>query len=315
METWFVGLVGLFLTGYLVLDGAAFGVGMLCRRLSCDDAQCRLLLNAVGPFFLGNEVWVVAFVGLLLGAFPRLEAALLTGWFPLFVPIVGALILRDGGMWLRSHGRSPAARRRWDRVITASSVALPVGWGLVLGNLAQGLPAPGTTSAPALLGPYPLLCGLALAVLTAAHGAVFLALRLRGPAARHAADTARRLLPVGGGLLVLVLGGGFLAARLGQPVTAALLTAAALVALWLARRFLDRSPAGAFAATACAVGLPVVAVGAGQAPALAATAATGSTLVLLAQFLVVALPVLALGQIWLWRTFAGPVTPASPQYF
>lgn len=314
---WWLAAVGVFLTGYLVLDGSAFGVGVVRLRTGVGESDRRLSLNAVGPYFLGHEVWVVVTVGLLFGAFPGLEAALFTGYFPLFVAVVAGLVLRDGGMWLRSRRESAGSRRFWDRAIALAGAALALSWGLVLGNLAEGVPAghPAPEGA-ALFDPYALLCGLTFGVLVAAHGAMFLAMRVRGEQAERAATVARRLLPLAGALLVLVLGFGFLAADVARPVVAVPLMVAALVALALARRLLGRGSLGpAFAGTACAVGLPVLAAGTGQAPVLAGMAAAPESLAVLGVFLVCMLPVMLLGQIWLWRAFAGPVLPTSPQYF
>lgn len=306
--------VGLFLTGYLILDGSAFGVGAVRLRTGGGETERRLSLNAVGPYFLGHEVWVVAAVGLLIGAFPELEAAVFTGYFPVFVVLVGAFVLRDGGMWLRSRRESAGSRRFWDRAIAVASVVLALSWGLVLGNLAEGVPSGGHPAAA--FSPYALLCALAFGCLVVLHGAAFLAMRVRGEQSVRAAALARRLVLPAAGLLVLVLAFGFLAADVAAPVVAAVLVALAVVALAVAARFLGRGVHGpAFAATACAVGLPVLAVGAGQSPVLVGLAAAPESLAVLGVFLACALPVMLLGQVWLWRAFAGPVVPAAPLYF
>lgn len=313
---WLV-LLGVLLAGYLVTDGYTFGVGLLRLRLARGEDERRLSLTAVGPYFLGNEVWLVAAAGVLFGGFPDLEGSLLAGFYPLVVVVVGALIARDGGMWFRSRRESRAWRTAWDRVIVAGSAALAMGWGLVLGNLLEGVPSGHAAPAGlALFDPYALLCGATFVALVACHGAVFLAMRTQGPMSSRAAELARRLLGPATALLVVAAGLGFAAGGADRPIPAALVGLAALLPLWLARRRLEAGrPGGVFAATGSAVVLPVVAVAVGQAPTLTSMTAGGSTLAVLGAFLMVVLPAMALAQLWLWRAFRGPVTAASHQYF
>ena len=81
MELAWYALLGAFFAGYLVLGGYDYGVGLLLARRTTPAGR-RAALNAVGPFFLGNEVWLVAAVGILFGAFPTLEGELLSGLYP-----------------------------------------------------------------------------------------------------------------------------------------------------------------------------------------------------------------------------------------
>jgi cytochrome bd ubiquinol oxidase subunit II len=317
MPQLWLALLGTLLAGYLVLDGYTFGVGLVRLRLGHGDRERRLLLNAVGPYFLGNEVWIVATAGVLFGGFPDLEGSLLAAFYPLIVLVIGSLLVRDGGMWFRSRRESSRWRDTWDRIIAGASAALPVGWGLILGNLVRGVPH--GRAAPigaALFSPYALLCGATLALLAACHGAAFIALRTEGPLAGRGAQLARRLTGPAGAALAAAAGFGFLAGRMDQPAAAAAIALAALVPLLAARYFLGTGRyAMGFAATAMSVALPVVAVGTGQALKLQSLVAAAGTRSLLGAFLVAVLPAMALSQIWLWRAFRGRVGPASPQYF
>ncbi|WP_213452997.1 cytochrome d ubiquinol oxidase subunit II [Rhizomonospora bruguierae] len=76
MEFFWYGVLGLFFAGYLALAGYDYGAGLLLRAAGRDG------LTALGPYFLGNEVWLVAAVGVLFGAFPRLEGELISSLYP-----------------------------------------------------------------------------------------------------------------------------------------------------------------------------------------------------------------------------------------
>src|ERR1700738_1074170 len=94
---WFA-LLGLMLSGYFALEGVDFGVGMILPLLGRTEQRRHLVVNSMGRVFLGNEVWLVAVIGLLAGAFPALDEGLLTGMYPLFVIILVAWITRDAGV-------------------------------------------------------------------------------------------------------------------------------------------------------------------------------------------------------------------------
>ena len=113
---------------------------MLAPLLGRDDPERRLILNAVGPFFPGNEVWLVAFVGVLFGAFPRLEGVLLPGMYPIVVVILLGLIVGNVAVQLRRRHKSARARRAWDGVVLAGGLVPAAGWGVAVGVLLGGLP-------------------------------------------------------------------------------------------------------------------------------------------------------------------------------
>ena len=53
--TWFV-LWGLLWAVYFVLDGFDFGMGTLLPFLAKNDVEKRIIYNAAGPYWDGNEV-------------------------------------------------------------------------------------------------------------------------------------------------------------------------------------------------------------------------------------------------------------------
>src|SRR5258708_24693572 len=110
--TWFI-LLGVLLAGYAVLDGFDLGVGIL-HPLARDDHERRIFINAIGPIWDGNEVWLVTFGGALFAAFPEAYATIFSGFYPYFMAILFALIFRATSIEFRSKVHSPAWRHAWD---------------------------------------------------------------------------------------------------------------------------------------------------------------------------------------------------------
>ncbi len=103
-----------------MLAGADVGVGMLLPWLGRDQRERRLVIASFAPFFLGNEVWLVA-AGLVAGAFPGLEHRLLEELYPLVVVLLIGWVVRDMGLWLRGRVDAAAWRSVWDGAIVAGS--------------------------------------------------------------------------------------------------------------------------------------------------------------------------------------------------
>ncbi|MGW0122597.1 cytochrome d ubiquinol oxidase subunit II [Streptomyces sp. NPDC003327] len=227
METLAVCLLALFATGWFVLAGADIGTGMLTPWLGRDDRERRLVIAAFAPFFLGNEVWLVATAGVLVGCFPALEGELLTGQAPVLVALLAGWIVRDAALWSRGRGPGPRWRAGCDAALTAGSWALALSAGWLLTALLTVRPyAPAT-------GPTAVLGALAVAALFAAHGLGFAALRLTGVPY----ERARRLVGRAGrpwqsfALTGLLLAGLPLAAGTALPLAERAASAATLTLL------------------------------------------------------------------------------------
>jgi cytochrome d ubiquinol oxidase subunit II len=259
---------------------------------------------------LGNEVWLIGMAGVLIGAFPGFEGRLLTGLYPLVIAILALIVLRDMALHLRSRKESRAWRAGWDRVFVTGSAGLAVVWGLVIGNLLQGVPA----DLAGLITPYALLCGLAFPVLLALHAAAFLALRTRGtPLADAAVSRGRRLLPAVIPLMVLTAAAGVanpdVRSAAGRPIVGialALLVPWAAVTGGLLLTGPRRAPL-AFALTSLAIALPVPAVGFALSHAMGAGLADSATLTVLNWAALPILPIILVYQVWLWTAFRSPV--------
>ncbi|NEE02334.1 cytochrome d ubiquinol oxidase subunit II [Phytoactinopolyspora halotolerans] len=180
METAAVVVLAFYAIGYFVLGGGDIGVGMLLPFLAGDAGERRLVVAAIVPFFLSNEVWLVAAAGVLIGLFPSLDGDLLGGLFPLIVAILAGWILRDAGVWFRGRlGGDERAARTWratcDAAVTAGSWVVAAGWSWVLAGWLSGK-ADGVLTEPQVVAAI-----VALLTLFALHGVAFCGLRLDGP--------------------------------------------------------------------------------------------------------------------------------------
>lgn len=187
-DVWFL-LLGAVLTGYGILDGFDFGVGIL-HPLSGTDGERRIFLNSIGPLWDGNEVWLVVFGGALFAAFPEAYATLLSGFYFIFILLLFALIMRAVSIEFRSKKDSKWWRDFWDVSFFISSITAPFLFGVMAGNAFLGLPigADGEMRVgfSQLFRPYPILTGLFAISICAMHGSIFLYLKTEG-------DTQKKL--------------------------------------------------------------------------------------------------------------------------
>jgi cytochrome d ubiquinol oxidase subunit II len=199
---------------FFVLEGFDFGVGVLGPLLGRDDHERGAAVSTVGPVWDGNEVWLVAAIGVTFAAFPDWYAALLSGLYLPMVLVLLALAARGVALEFRGKGGTERWRRVCDAALAVSSFAVAALWGATLGILAVGLAlgpggevagsGPARTLAP--LGSGPALVGAVLGVLAAlVQGATFLSLRTTGPLRTRARVAALAVLPVAG-VVVLVAG-------------------------------------------------------------------------------------------------------------
>ena len=139
VEIWFA-IAAVMLTAYVVLDGFDLGAGVVHLFVARSDGERRQVLGAIGPFWDGNEVWLLATGGALFVAFPPVLASGLSGFYFAIFLVLWSLILRGVAIEFRSHIEHPLWRTAWDFVFSAGSTLLPVLFGAALGNLVRGLP-------------------------------------------------------------------------------------------------------------------------------------------------------------------------------
>ena len=136
---WF-SLIGLLWAGYFFLEGFDFGVGMVSPLVSRDDTDRRLCMNAVGPVWDGNEVWLLVAGGATFAAFPLWYGLLFQGAYLALFLVVFALIARGVSFEFRGKFDDPRWRRVWDVANFAGSLVAALIWGVAFTNFVHGLP-------------------------------------------------------------------------------------------------------------------------------------------------------------------------------
>ncbi|WP_330270952.1 cytochrome d ubiquinol oxidase subunit II [Lentzea sp. NBC_00516] len=142
METLWLVVLGMLTVGYFALAGFDYGTGLLL-----PFRRREVALQRMNPFFLGNEVWLVAAIGVLFAAFPRLEGELLSGAHSTFTLVLAGLVLFMAAVQLRL----------WWWLVFTGALMVSVGWGLFLAHL--------------LHAPWPV--AFVMPALFAVHGWVF----------------------------------------------------------------------------------------------------------------------------------------------
>jgi cytochrome d ubiquinol oxidase subunit II len=239
---WFV-LVAVLFSGFFVLEGFDYGVGVLLPFVARTDQERRRVINTIGPVWDGNEVWIITGGGAIFAAFPHWYATLFSGFYLALFVILLALIVRGVSFEFRSKHRAPAWRATWDRAIFVGSLLPAVLWGTALANLLKGVPIdPSKTftgSLLDLLSPYTLLAGLAVLAVFVTHGAIFLNLRSTDPIRERSHRIAQWAGPTAAVLVLLFAAGtriGTDARGIGSLLVPLLGVFALLGAVYLVRR-------------------------------------------------------------------------------
>lgn len=179
---WFL-VVGALFTGYAILDGFDFGAGAWHLFFKKEQSR-RIALNAVGPVWDGNEVWLVIGGGALFAGFPVVYATLLSGLYLGFMLFLFFLILRAVSIEFRSKEKMLWWRQMWDVTYSISSIMLAFLLGVVLGNVLTGLPLMESRdiNVPLLqiVNPFSVLTGLVTLVLFMMHGGIYLLMKTEG---------------------------------------------------------------------------------------------------------------------------------------
>ncbi|AGN18895.1 cytochrome D terminal oxidase polypeptide subunit [Corynebacterium glutamicum MT] len=206
---WFI-LIAFLFSGYFLLEGFDFGVGILAPIIGKDSAARNTVIRTIGPVWDGNEVWLIVAGGALFAAFPEWYATMFSGMYlPLFLVLV-SLIMRVVGLEWRKKVDDPRWQKWSDRAIFIGSWTPPLMWGFIFANILRGMPikADHTIDAaaalPGMVNVFAILGALAFTALFALHGLAFIRLKTAGRVRTDAAKAA----PVVA-LLAAVTGGPF----------------------------------------------------------------------------------------------------------
>jgi cytochrome d ubiquinol oxidase subunit II len=203
---WFI-LLAILWVGFFVLEGFDFGVGALHKIVGKTDVERRVALNAIGPFWDGNEVWLIVAGAGTFAAFPNWYATMFSALYLALLLVLVALMVRGVSFEFRGKSTDPRWRSVWSWCTTIGSLLAPLLIGVGLGDLLNGLPINSsheyTGNFLDLLTPYGLWTGLTLLGLCLLHGATFLALKTTDGVRERAHAVAR---PLGWVAIVLVVG-------------------------------------------------------------------------------------------------------------
>ena len=330
LETiWFL-LWGVLWAIYFILDGYDLGIGTLLPFLGKSDTDRRIMLNSMGPFWDGNEVWLITAGGVTFAAFPKAYAVMFSGLYTPLMLLLFALIIRGVSLEFRHQVDSPAWRRVWDWGATVGSFLPALLLGVAFANIFMGLPLDENGvfqgNLLTLLNPYGLAGGVLFVLLFAMHGALWLTIKSEGDLQRRAANLARKLWPVlvvliGAFVVLTVIYTNLLANYLTNPLLLVLLVAPVLALLLLRQQIGKEDWWFAWGLSAAMItGLTLFGV-VGLYPALlpssinpdysitiANAASSTLTLSIMLGVALVFVPIVAAYQFWLYRTFSHKVT-------
>jgi cytochrome d ubiquinol oxidase subunit II len=259
---WFI-VIAVLWTGFFVLEGFDFGVGMLHGLVGRDDAGRRAAINTIGPLWDGNEVWLIVAGAAMFAAFPGWYATMFSAYNLALVLLLAALIAR--GLAFEYRGKRDAVhwRRTWDTALTTGSVLAPLLIGVALAGLLHGLPINSdqnfTGSFWDLLQPYALWTGVTLVLVCLLHGATFLCLKTTGDMRERFWQIARRIAPVTAAFVLGFIIWTHITANRGfwLNVIELLAILAVIAALW---QVYDHHEGFAFAATTVTIASCIISI-------------------------------------------------------
>ncbi len=207
---WFFIIAFLF-TGFFILEGFDFGVGMQLPFLGKTDLKRRIIINTIGPHWDGNEVWLITAGGSIFAAFPEWYATLFSGFYlPLFFILI-ALILRGVSFDFRNKSENPNWRTFWDWMIFTGSILPALLMGVAFSNFVRGVPLNESLHYVGgfwnLLNGYAILGGVTVLLMFLMHGAAFLSIKISGELEEEARKVVNKVW-----LPLLVALGGFVIA-------------------------------------------------------------------------------------------------------
>lgn len=329
---WFILITVLFI-GFFFLEGFDYGVGALVPILGKDDDERRVVLNTIGPFWDGNEVWLITAGGAMFAAFPHVYATMFSGWYLALFLILLALILRATGIEFRSQKPSLSWRKKWDAVIAISSILSAILWGVAVSNLVIGVPIDADMqyagSFFTLLRPFCLVGGVMLALIFLYHGACYLMLKAGDQAVLERAQGVAEKLGIPMIVVTVVwVVWAFFASTMFENVLAIVFVALAAVLMILSVLFTKKRASGkAFICIGLAIACCVAGVFTGMFPNIMIStldpaysldiynaASSPKTLSFMTKVALTLVPVVLAYQIWSFYVFRARVTKKKLKY-
>jgi cytochrome bd ubiquinol oxidase subunit II len=345
LETLWFCLVALMVATYVVLDGYDLGAGIIHLFVAHSDEERRQVLQSIGPFWDGNEVWLLAGGGTLYFAFPALYAVSFSGFYLPLMMVLWLLMLRGIAIEFRSHVESPVWRPLWDAVFGGASALLAIFFGAALGNVVRGVPLDasgffflplwtnfGVQGALGILDWYTVVVGVAAFATLMLHGALWVALKTEGPLEERCRRLALRTWWAVAALVVLITALSFavqpqLSASFSMRPWGYVFPVCAVIALVLVRLWTPRRTAASFLASSAFIAAMLVSAAFGLYPYVlpsslgaqfgltVSNAAAASYGLRVGLWWFVPGIALAIGYfVFTYRRFAGKVRPAQEGY-
>ncbi len=345
-ETLWYGVLVFMLTCYIVLDGFDLGVGIIHLWTARTNEERKTVLNAIGPLWDGNEVWLIGTGGVLYFAFPRAYASSFSGFYLPLIMVLWFLMLRALAIEFRRHIENELWQSLWDTVFMGSSLMLTILFGAALGNVLRGvnIDESGFFFAPlwtnfliseqtGIIDWYTLLIALVSVVVLAVHGSLFLAYKTEGEVLRRARELSHRLwilaavLSLTALLLTCWIRPGYLQNFQSHPaglIFPALAGVFLALTIFFARRHEDGRAfassclfiASAGGGTAFAL-FPTLLASSGAHPGLTVWNASSGEygLAIGARWLAVGLPLVIVYFVYLYITFRGKVSSQKREHY
>ncbi|MFI5154666.1 MAG: cytochrome d ubiquinol oxidase subunit II [Chitinophagales bacterium] len=180
LTVWWFLVFGAVISGYAILDGFDLGAGALHLFLNKETSR-RIAINAIGPVWDGNEVWLVIGGGALFAGFPVAYAAIFSAFYIPFIVFMVGIIFRAIAIEFRSKEPMAWWRKTWDIAYCAASIVIALSLGLMLGNVVEGIPLNKEKefegSWLSFLNPFAIMVAVSTLALFMTHGAIFLAMK------------------------------------------------------------------------------------------------------------------------------------------
>ncbi len=139
MEILWLIILSFMLTMYIVLDGLDFGAGIIFLFVAKNEKDKEGIIKSIGPFWDGNEVWLIAGGGVMFAVFPTLYASAFSGLYLPLMLVLWMLIFRGIGLELRHLVDNKLWKQVWGAAFGLSSLMLALLFGIALGNIVRGV--------------------------------------------------------------------------------------------------------------------------------------------------------------------------------
>lgn len=210
--TWWV-LLGVLFIGFAITDGFDLGIAALLPFVAKNDLERRVVLNTIGPVWEGNQVWIILGAGAIFAAWPLVYAVAFSGlYFAILLLLLTMGISRPVSFKYRSKLKNHFWRFCWDTAVFIGGLLPALIFGLLVGNILQGLPFRFDEQVRlgyegrflALFNPFACWCALTSLFMLVMHGGIYLALKTEAPLMGR----ALRFSKGAGVLLILFFAGG-----------------------------------------------------------------------------------------------------------